>query len=54
MSRCIEQLADELDLALNAWLFVMDMAALDCSDRLYPAESGFGGSQGPKALTVSK
>ena len=53
MSRCIEQLADELDLALNAWLFVMDMAALDCSDRLYPAQSGFGGSHGPKALTVS-
>ena len=40
-----EQIVDEQDFALNAWLFVMDIAALDCSDRLYPTQGGFGGSE---------
>lgn len=42
ISRRIEQLVDELDLALNAWLFVMAVAAFDCSDGLDPAERRLG------------
>jgi len=37
----MEQLVDELDLALIAWWFVMDMAALNGSDRLNPAQGCF-------------
>lgn len=40
--RCLEQLGDERDFAVDARLFVIDMAALDGSDRLNPAQSRFG------------
>lgn len=50
----IEEFADELDLALNAWLFVMDVVTFGGSHRLNPAQSCFGRSQGSKALSVTK
>ncbi len=39
--RC-EELVDELDLAANASIFVVYVAAFDCSDRLNPAQCCFG------------
>ena len=30
------------NLALNIWLFVMDVAAFDCSNRLNPTQGRFG------------
>ena len=38
----IEDFADELDLALNAWLFVMDVATFDGAHRLNPAQGCLG------------
>ena len=49
-----EQSHYELDLARNSWLPVMDVTTLDRSKCLKPAEGRHGGSQGSKALTVSK
>lgn len=37
-----EQLDNEFDLALNTWLFVMDVAAFDCSDGFDPAQGRLG------------
>ena len=52
--RCLEQAGDERDFAVDARLFVMDMAALDGADRFDAAQSCFGGSQGPEALPISQ
>lgn len=41
ISRGISQLADELDLAFDTWLFVLKVAAFDCSDRLNTAQGRF-------------
>ena len=38
----VEEAIYECDFALNAWLFVKDVAALDCSDRLNPTQGRFG------------
>jgi hypothetical protein len=37
-----EELADELDLAADAWTSVLDVTAFDCSYRLDPAQCRFG------------
>ena len=47
-------MADELDLAQNTRLFVMDVASFDSSDGLDAAEGRFGRLQGSKALTVAE
>ena len=47
-----EEAVDKRDLAKDTWLFVMDVAAFDCSDRLYPAEGRFGCSERAEALAV--
>ena len=52
--RCLEQAGDERDFAVDARLFVMDMAALDGADRFDAAQSCFGSSQGPEALPISQ
>lgn len=49
-----KQASNECDLPSNAWLFVVDVSALDGPDRLYAAQGRFGGSQGPEALPISK
>jgi len=36
-----KQLADEFHLPSNAWLLVMDVAAVDSSDRFNPAQGRF-------------
>ena len=51
---CIEQSADELGLAFDARLLVMDVAAFDGTDRLNSAQGCFGGSQCSKALSIAK
>lgn len=54
LSRGCEKLGDELDLAFDPCLFVIDVAAFDSPDRLDPAQGCLGRSQGSKALTVAK
>ncbi|MDD7973515.1 hypothetical protein PUT78_20860 [Roseinatronobacter sp. HJB301] len=34
----MEQFGDERDFTSDAWLLVIDVAALDCSDRFYTAQ----------------
>ena len=49
-----EEAGDEFDLAWDAGLFVVDMAAFDGPDRLEAAQGGFGGSEREEALAVAK
>lgn len=49
-----EEVIDKRDLALNAWLFVMDVASLDGPDSFDATECRFGCSEGSGQNVVVK
>lgn len=50
----LEQSVDELDLASDAWFFVMDVAAFDGPDCLNAGQGRLRRSQGTETLSVSQ
>jgi len=55
LGSCVrKQFARQLDLTLNALLLVVDVTLLDRPDGFDAAQRRFGGSQGTKALLISK